>query len=41
MLVTGVADQKGFDDAMKEQKERARAKWAGSGEKSVEQIMCY
>ncbi|MGL9689198.1 MAG: alanine--tRNA ligase [Wolbachia sp.] len=31
-------DQKGFDNAMKEQKERARAKWAGSGEKSVEQI---
>ncbi|NUX01037.1 alanine--tRNA ligase [Wolbachia endosymbiont of Madathamugadia hiepei] len=31
-------DQKGFDDAMKEQKERARAKWAGSGEKSVEQV---
>jgi alanyl-tRNA synthetase len=31
-------DQKGFDDAMGEQKERARAKWAGSGEKSVEQI---
>ncbi|MDR2548496.1 MAG: alanine--tRNA ligase, partial [Rickettsiales bacterium] len=31
-------DQKGFDDAMEEQKERARAKWAGSGEKSVEQV---
>ncbi|WP_353276139.1 alanine--tRNA ligase [Wolbachia endosymbiont (group A) of Pipizella viduata] len=31
-------DQKGFDDAMGEQKERARAKWAGSGEKSVEQV---
>ncbi|WCR58013.1 alanine--tRNA ligase [Wolbachia endosymbiont of Ctenocephalides felis wCfeJ] len=31
-------DQKGFDNAMKEQKERARTKWAGSGEKSVEQI---
>ncbi|MDG7057238.1 MAG: alanine--tRNA ligase [Wolbachia endosymbiont of Penenirmus auritus] len=31
-------DQKGFDDAMKEQKERARAKRAGSGEKSVEQV---
>ncbi|MGL9717853.1 MAG: alanine--tRNA ligase [Wolbachia sp.] len=31
-------DQKGFDNAMEEQKERARAKWAGSGEKSVEQI---
>ncbi|MDM8334891.1 alanine--tRNA ligase [Wolbachia pipientis] len=31
-------DQKGFDDAMEEQKERARAKWAGSGEKFVEQI---
>ncbi|MEY2392924.1 alanine--tRNA ligase [Wolbachia endosymbiont of Tettigetta isshikii] len=31
-------DQRGFDDAMKEQKERARIKWAGSGEKSVEQI---
>lgn len=31
-------DQKGFNGAMEEQKERARAKWAGSGEKSVEQI---
>ncbi|NSX83117.1 alanine--tRNA ligase [Wolbachia endosymbiont of Atemnus politus] len=31
-------DQKGFDDAMEEQKERARAKWVGSGEKSVEQV---
>uniref|UniRef100_A0A3B0IVN6 Alanine--tRNA ligase n=1 Tax=Wolbachia endosymbiont of Aleurodicus dispersus TaxID=1288877 RepID=A0A3B0IVN6_9RICK len=31
-------DQKGFDNAMKEQKERARANWAGSGEKSVEQV---
>ncbi len=31
-------DQKGFDGAMEEQKERARAKWAGSGEKSVEQV---
>ncbi|NUY39724.1 alanine--tRNA ligase [Wolbachia endosymbiont of Litomosoides brasiliensis] len=31
-------DQKGFYNAMKEQKERARAKWAGSGEKSVEQV---
>ncbi|MCA4775219.1 alanine--tRNA ligase [Wolbachia endosymbiont of Mansonella ozzardi] len=31
-------DQKGFDDAMKEQKEKARTKWAGSGEKFVEQI---
>ncbi|WP_419247155.1 alanine--tRNA ligase [Wolbachia endosymbiont of Rhagoletis indifferens] len=31
-------DQKGFDDAMEEQKEKARAKWAGSGEKSVEQV---
>jgi alanyl-tRNA synthetase len=31
-------DQKGFDDEMKEQKNRARAKWAGSGEKSVEQV---
>lgn len=31
-------DQKGFDCAMEEQKERARAKWAGSGEKSVEQV---
>lgn len=31
-------DQKGFNDAMEEQKERARAKWAGSGEKSVEQV---
>ncbi|MFP3025289.1 MAG: alanine--tRNA ligase, partial [Wolbachia sp.] len=31
-------DQKGFDDAMGEQKERARTKWAGSGEKSVEQV---
>ncbi|MDR0288601.1 MAG: alanine--tRNA ligase [Rickettsiales bacterium] len=31
-------DQKGFDGAMEEQKERARAKWVGSGEKSVEQV---
>ncbi|MGL9725815.1 MAG: alanine--tRNA ligase [Wolbachia sp.] len=31
-------DQKGFDDAMEEQKERARAKWVGSGERSVEEI---
>ncbi|MGL9732907.1 MAG: alanine--tRNA ligase [Wolbachia sp.] len=31
-------DKNGFDNAMKEQKERARAKWAGSGEKPVEQI---
>lgn len=31
-------DQKGFDNAMKEQKERARANWTGSGEKSVEQV---
>lgn len=31
-------DQKGFDNAMKEQKERARANWSGSGEKSVEQV---
>ncbi|WP_265026504.1 alanine--tRNA ligase [Wolbachia endosymbiont (group A) of Bibio marci] len=31
-------DQKGFDDAMEEQKEKARAKWDGSGEKSVEQV---
>ncbi|WP_341816928.1 alanine--tRNA ligase [Wolbachia endosymbiont (group A) of Agelastica alni] len=31
-------DQKGFDDAMEEQKEKARAKWTGSGEKSVEQV---
>ncbi|MDD9331198.1 MAG: alanine--tRNA ligase [Wolbachia sp.] len=31
-------DQKGFDDAMHEQKERARTKWVGSGEKSVEQV---
>ncbi|WCR52992.1 MAG: Alanine--tRNA ligase [Wolbachia endosymbiont of Ctenocephalides orientis wCori] len=31
-------DQKGFDYAMEEQKERASAKWAGSGEKSVEQV---
>jgi len=31
-------DQKGFDNAMGEQKERARAKWAGSGEKYVEQV---
>ncbi|MGL9718872.1 MAG: alanine--tRNA ligase, partial [Wolbachia sp.] len=31
-------DQKGFDNAMEEQKERARAKWVGSGEKFVEQV---
>ncbi|MDG7056458.1 MAG: alanine--tRNA ligase [Wolbachia endosymbiont of Meromenopon meropis] len=31
-------DQKGFDDAMTNQKERARAKWIGSGEESIEQI---
>ncbi|QKX02756.1 alanine--tRNA ligase [Wolbachia endosymbiont of Litomosoides sigmodontis] len=31
-------DQKGFYNAMKEQKERARAKWTGSGKKSVEQV---
>ncbi|UIP91144.1 alanine--tRNA ligase [Wolbachia pipientis] len=31
-------DQKGFDNAMKEQKERARANWTSSGEKSVEQV---
>lgn len=31
-------NQKGFDNAMKEQKERARANWTGSGEKSVEQV---
>lgn len=31
-------DQKGFDDAMQVQKERARTKWTGSGEKSIEQV---
>ncbi|QKX02035.1 alanine--tRNA ligase [Wolbachia endosymbiont of Dirofilaria (Dirofilaria) immitis] len=33
-------DQKGFDNAMEEQKERARAKWVvvGPGEKSVKQV---
>lgn len=31
-------DQKGFDDAMKEQKEKARAKWIGSGERSIKQV---
>ncbi|OWZ25705.1 alanine--tRNA ligase [Wolbachia endosymbiont of Wuchereria bancrofti] len=31
-------DQKGFDNAMEGQKERARAKWARSGEKFIEQV---
>ncbi|WP_333023231.1 alanine--tRNA ligase [Wolbachia endosymbiont of Pentidionis agamae] len=31
-------DQKGFSDEMNKQKERARAKWIGSGEKAIEQV---
>ena len=31
-------DQKGFDEAMQAQKEKARANWTGSSEKSIEQI---